>query len=98
LSDENEIFYSQASFREISIKYIMGKLVLIGMSPEDFYQEIKNSYLKCNSSDNEELITSYELPIEHKDPFDRIMICNRLNQIILSCYPIARLKIIKNMT
>jgi PIN domain nuclease of toxin-antitoxin system len=74
LSNENEIYYSQASLWEISIKYNLGKIVLIGMTPEEFYREIENSHLKCRSLENEELITFHKLPIEHKDPFDRIMI------------------------
>ena len=74
LSDENEVFYSQASLWEISSKYNLGKLVLKGIKPEEIYEEIENSYLKCRSFENEELISFYKLPIEHKDPFDRIMI------------------------
>jgi PIN domain nuclease of toxin-antitoxin system len=74
LDDENEVFYSQASLWEISIKYNLGKLTLKGMNPEDFYKEIDNSFLKCRVFENDELISFYKLPIEHKDPFDRIMI------------------------
>ncbi len=74
ISDENEVFYSQASLWEISIKYNIGKLSLKGMTPELFHEEIENSFLKCRFFENEELITFYTLPIEHKDPFDRIMI------------------------
>ncbi|QTQ12581.1 type II toxin-antitoxin system VapC family toxin [Treponema parvum] len=74
LADENEVFYSQASLWEIAIKYNMGKLSLKGMKPEEFYEEVKNSFLKCRSLKNDELISFYKLPIEHKDPFDRIMI------------------------
>lgn len=74
LADENEVFYSQASLWEISIKFNMGKLSLKGMTPEEFYKEIENSFLKCRTFKNDELITFYTLPIEHKDPFDRIMI------------------------
>lgn len=74
LSDEHEVYYSQASLWEISIKFNMGKLALKGMKPEDFYEELENSFLKCRPFENNELITFYKLPIEHKDPFDRIMI------------------------
>ena len=74
LSDESEVFYSQASLWEISIKFNMGKLSLKGMKPEEFYEEIENSFLKCRVFENDELITLYKLPIEHKDPFDRILI------------------------
>ena len=44
------------------------------MKPEAFYEEVKNSFLKCRSLKNDELISFYKLPIKHKDPFDRIMI------------------------
>ena len=74
LADENEVFYSQASLWEISIKFNMGKLSLKGMKPEEFYEEVANSFLKCRAFSNDELITFYKLSIEHKDPFDRIMI------------------------
>ena len=74
LADENEIFYSQASLWEISIKYTMGKLSLKGMGPEEFYKEVENSFFKCRPFKNDELISFYTLPIEHKDPFDKIMI------------------------
>ena len=74
LADENEVFYSQASLWEISIKFNMGKLSLKGMKPEECYEEVANSFLKCRAFSNDELITFYKLPIEHKDPFDRIMI------------------------
>ena len=74
LADANDVFYSQASLWEIAIKYNMGKLSLKGMKPEAFYEEVKNSFLKCRPLKNDELISFYKLPIEHKDPFDRIMI------------------------
>ena len=44
------------------------------MKPEEFYKEVDNSYYKCRLLENDELITFYKLPIEHKDPFDGIMI------------------------
>ena len=66
--------YNQASLWEISIKYNMGKLSLKGMGPEEFYKEVENSFFKCRPFKNDELISFYNLPIEHTDPFDRIMI------------------------
>ena len=74
LSDENDIYYSQASLWEISIKYTIGKLSLEGVTPEELYQELRNSHMKCRRFMNDELISFYKLPIEHRDPFDRIMI------------------------
>jgi len=82
LNEENDIFYSQASLWEISIKYNQGKLVLKGMNPEEFYEEINNSFLLCKKLENEDLISFHKLPIEHKDPFDRIMIWQCINSEI----------------
>lgn len=74
LSDTNEVYYSQASLWEISIKYRLGKLLLGGLTPEDFYREVENSFMKCRELRNAELVSFHRLPIDHRDPFDRIMI------------------------
>lgn len=74
MSESNEVFYSQASLWEISIKFALGKLSLEGITPEEFYLEIRKSHLKCRRFMNEELIGFHRLPIEHRDPFDRIII------------------------
>ncbi len=39
-SAENEIYYSQVSLWEISIKYSIGKLCLEGITPEELQAEI----------------------------------------------------------
>lgn len=87
LSDDNEVFYSQASLWEISIKFNLGKLILKGMNPEEFYQVVKDSFLICRKFENDELISFYKLPGEHKDPFDRIMIWQAIKSdfFFLSC-------------
>ena len=78
-TDLNDVFYSQASLWEISIKYQSGRLVLNGMSPEELFEEIDTSYFKCLPLRNEDLISFHRLPIEHRDPFDRIMIWQCIN-------------------
>jgi PIN domain nuclease of toxin-antitoxin system len=74
MNQDNDVYYSQASLWEISIKYNLGKIVLKDLHPEDLYSEIKSSFLKCKNFNNDELVTFYKLPIEHRDPFDRLMI------------------------
>ncbi|GHT83004.1 hypothetical protein FACS1894137_03060 [Spirochaetia bacterium] len=44
LDEENEIYYSPINLWEISIKYLLKKLDLKGLSPEEFYEELDNSY------------------------------------------------------
>jgi len=68
-----EVYYSPISLWEISIKYGLGKLSISGISPEEFFVELDKSFLHCKPLDNESLITSYQLPHLHKDPFDRML-------------------------
>lgn len=80
LNPNNEIYYSSVSLWEVSIKYNLGKLDLHGYLPEDFYQAIQNSILKPLYIDNPLLVSFYQLPIEHKDPFDRLLIWQSIQQ------------------
>jgi PIN domain nuclease of toxin-antitoxin system len=74
LSENNKVYYSQASLWEISIKYNLGKIILNNLTPDELNNEIENSFLQCRKLENDELATFYKLPIEHRDPFDRLMI------------------------
>jgi len=71
---DNDIYYSQASLWEISIKYNLGKIIFNNLTPEDFYAEVEQSFLQCKKLENIDLISFYKLPLEHRDPFDRLMI------------------------
>ena len=84
LDVDNRIFYSPISLWEISIKFGLKKLLLNGGVPEDFFNELYNSYYRCSSISPENFITVYRLPYHHKDPFDRILIWEAiLNDYIL---------------
>jgi PIN domain nuclease of toxin-antitoxin system len=74
LDENNLIYYSPISLWEISIKYGLGKLSLNGGTPDDFFNELNNSYYLCKVIDNMDLITNHKLPAYHKDPFDRFLI------------------------
>ena len=84
INEENAIYYSPINLLEISIKHSLNKLDLKGITPEDFYKEIDNSFFVCKEINNEDLITSYKLPKYHKDPFDRFLIWESIrNDFIL---------------
>ena len=74
LDENNDIYYSPISLWEISIKYGLKKLLLKGGTPEDFFEEVDDSFYICKKIDNDDLITSYKLPAHHKDPFDRLLV------------------------
>jgi PIN domain nuclease of toxin-antitoxin system len=74
LNEQNTVYYSQASLWEISIKFNLGKIVLNNLTPEELYNEIESGFFNCKKLENNELVSFYKLPIEHRDPFDRLMI------------------------
>jgi PIN domain nuclease of toxin-antitoxin system len=81
---ENSIYLSAASSWEIAVKYSMGKLPLpqnpIGYIPA------KRKEHKIDDLPISEEVTFYltKLPAIHKDPFDRILVC----QSIVWGYPV----------
>ena len=79
LNENNNIYYSQISLWEISIKYGLRKLYLKGGTPDDFFMELKNSFYNCSAIDARILVTNYKLPAYHKDPFDRFLVWEAIN-------------------
>jgi len=74
LDEDNDIYFSPINLWEISVKYALKKLDLKGITPDDFFEELNESYFLCKKIENIDLITNYKLPIYHKDPFDRFLI------------------------
>ncbi|MCL1880151.1 MAG: type II toxin-antitoxin system VapC family toxin [Actinomycetia bacterium] len=85
-NEAEDIFYSQMSLWEISIKYGLGKLDLAGHSPEEFLAALDSSFMRCLGLENDVLASSHRLTIRHKDPFDRMIIwqCLRTGHVLLS--------------
>ena len=77
----NAVFVSWLSLWEISLNFSLGKLDLMGLTPEDLL-------IVANKSDiavlhvNDSVATSfYKLPhYKHKDPFDRMLIWQAINE------------------
>jgi PIN domain nuclease of toxin-antitoxin system len=84
LNEDNDIYYSPINLWEISIKYGLKKLHLNGLTPEEFFKELEDSYYICKEIDNETIIANYKLPMYHKDPFDRFLIGESIkNDLVL---------------
>ena len=80
----NERFVSIASFWEMAIKLNLGKLEL-DMSFKDLYRELdKNGFclLPITAAHMEKNVT---LDLHHRDPFDRMLIC----QAVVYNYPVT---------
>jgi PIN domain nuclease of toxin-antitoxin system len=85
LKDEhNVIYYSPINLWEISIKCSVKKINLLGISSENFLNAVEGSFFICKDINNSDLITGYKLPKYHKDPFDRFLIWEAIqNDLIL---------------
>jgi PIN domain nuclease of toxin-antitoxin system len=78
LDPANEVYLSVASTWEIAIKYKLGKLSL--PKPPEKYIPAKRKQHDIDSLPLIEEATLYltKLPDLHKDPFDRILICQTI--------------------
>lgn len=76
---DNVIFISQASFLEMSIKMSLGKLKLpVSWSDLVYYCERGGIHiLPIETSDS---IRLSNLPFYHRDPFDRILVCQAIKR------------------
>lgn len=76
---KNSLFLSTISFWEISLKYGLGKLELTGCVPEELPQVASAMQLDLLHPSPEELASFHRLPrMAHKDPFDRLIIWQTL--------------------
>lgn len=65
-----ELSFSVVSFAEIGIKTALGKLKV----PRDLREHVMRSGLRILGLDPEHCLAVAELPLHHKDPFDRLLI------------------------
>ncbi|MCK5905907.1 MAG: type II toxin-antitoxin system VapC family toxin [Gammaproteobacteria bacterium] len=89
---ENEVFLSSISLWEISVKYQLGKLPL-PESPRHYIPKQREKHgietLALGESDISHLLT---LPNVHKDPFDRMLVCQAIegNMTLLTPDPLIQ--------
>jgi len=85
---DNDIYFSSASTWEIAIKYNLGKLDIGNYTPKDIVRYLNDLDLEEIMIDSYITSSSYELPTKenHKDPFDRLLIWQAINNdlVILS--------------
>ncbi|RLB39869.1 MAG: type II toxin-antitoxin system VapC family toxin [Deltaproteobacteria bacterium] len=77
-SPENEVYLSAASTWEIAIKYSLGKLPL-PEDPSEFVPFQREAHgIETLPIDEESTLHLTKLPYYHRDPFDRILVCQAL--------------------
>jgi PIN domain nuclease of toxin-antitoxin system len=74
-SPTNNVYLSVVSFWEICLKYSLGKLPL-PESPEAYIPRQRQHHgIDSLALDEAAVARSGSLPMHHKDPFDRMLIC-----------------------
>lgn len=84
VSQENDIAVSVVSFWEISLKFAMRKLDLYGVMPEELPEYVKQMDIEIIPINSSEAASFYKLPrLEHKDPFDRMIVWQAIQRKIV---------------
>jgi PIN domain nuclease of toxin-antitoxin system len=77
----NDVAVSVVSFWEISLKYALGKLELVGAKPEDLPETTETMGIDILQVSAYEAASFHKLPkLAHKDPFDRLIIWQAIQQ------------------
>ncbi|MHC5936734.1 type II toxin-antitoxin system VapC family toxin [Nostoc sp.] len=88
----NDVYLSCVSVWEATVKYQLGKLPL-PESPEIYLPKQRQQHLISNLNLDEESVAQLlKLPLLHRDPFDRMLICQALqhNLTIVTVDPVIR--------
>ena len=83
----NEVFLSAVSVWEISVKYALGKLPL-PQTPEKYIPIQREKHMvDALALDENSVLHINRLPQLHKDPFDRMLICQAINHGMVMLTP-----------
>lgn len=66
----SELLFSVVSFAEIGVKVAVGELSV----PQDLRQHVRRSGVKVLPLDADHGLAVADLPMHHRDPFDRLLI------------------------
>ena len=84
---DNVVFMSAVTAWEISIKYRRGRLPL-PLPPAQFLQDRRVRYgFKPLAVDENAAFHAATLPVIHKDPFDRMLVCQAMQESLTLVTP-----------
>lgn len=75
---QNECYVSMATFWEMSIKINLGKLDMDGLTLARFMDKVQEHNFYTLSIGRAHVIVNSQLPLLHRDPFDRLIIAQAM--------------------
>jgi len=75
---DNEVFLSAVSTWEIAIKSALGKLPLPRSADRLVPEERERHVIESLALDEESTLQLVRLPVLHRDPFDRMLVCQAI--------------------
>ncbi len=83
-SVENRVYVSTISFWEISLKFALGKIELENCKPDDMPGFATQMHIEIIQPSVQETASFHQLPkVRHKDPFDRMIIWQAIQQSLV---------------
>jgi len=84
---ENEVYLSSVSTWEIAVKHALGRLPL-PEPPTEFIPAMRTAHgIESLSLDEESTLYASRLPPYHRDPFDRMLVCQAIVQDLVILTP-----------
>ncbi|HBA66195.1 MAG TPA: PIN domain nuclease [Methylococcaceae bacterium] len=93
----NPVYLSSVSVWEMIVKHQLGKLPLPGSADHFIKQQCGKHFIEFLALDEKAVFHLSRLPNHHRDPFDRMLICQALEHDLtlltpdemISAYPVA---------
>lgn len=82
LADETTVYLSIVSLWEIAIKHSVGKLNLAKPFADLMPEQLAENAITVLPIAMEDLNTVVQLPLFHRDPFDRLLIAQAMNRAL----------------
>jgi PIN domain nuclease of toxin-antitoxin system len=79
-SSSSELYFSAAGSWEIAIKFALGSLTLPGAPSEFIPQALRSWEIRSLDITHEHALRTGKLPAHHRDPFDRLLIAQALEE------------------
>jgi PIN domain nuclease of toxin-antitoxin system len=83
IDPQTEVFLSVASIWEMQIKTSLGKLSLQNALPDLVNDEILRNRIKLLPIDLQHIYRLGDLPLHHRDPFDRLLISQSMSESLV---------------